>query len=145
MAQGVSETPYTRDILRLAAEVPGRVGFGEIGDGVEVRSRTCGSRVVVAVELDEQGRVAALWQAVEACAFGQAAAAIMGRHAMGRNASEAVAARDAVGRWLAGDHTASTIWPELELLSPAVELSGRHGAIMLPFQALADAIREAER
>ena len=77
----ISATPYTRDLLRLAAHVPGRVGFDEV-DGPELRSPTCGARIHVAVTV-EDGRIAALSQAIEACAFGQAAAAVMAEGAVG--------------------------------------------------------------
>ena len=46
-----------------------------MGDAAAVRSATCGSWVAMRVTLDEAGRVATVEQAVEACAFGQAAAA----------------------------------------------------------------------
>ena len=95
MAEGViTREPYTRDILRLAAAIRGQVGFGEIADGVERRSRTCGSRVVLAVSLSDEGRVSGLRQAVEACAYGQAAAALMGARAAGLNQGQAEALTD---------------------------------------------------
>lgn len=136
--------PYTRDILRLAAEVPFREGFAF--PGAERVSRTCGSRARVAVTLDAAGRVATIRQAVEACAYGQAAAALMGAGAVGKTGDEVAAAIAGIERWLSGGgHTAGTIWNGLEALAPALGRSGRHGAIMLPFQALKAAIDEAER
>lgn len=134
--------PYTRDILRLAAAIPGQAGFGEIGDGVELRSRTCGSRVKVGVALDDDGRVTSLRQAVEACAYGQAAAALMGARAVGRDQDGAAADVAAVERWLAG---AGGGWPELLLLNPALDRPGRHEAILLPFRALVAAIEDARK
>jgi NifU-like protein involved in Fe-S cluster formation len=135
----VTDTPYTRDILRLAADVPHREGF--VFDGVEQRSRACGSRVRMAVTLDGEGRVAGLTQAVEACAFGQAAAALVGAHAIGRSLGEAEAAAGAVAAWLGGGHEPD--WPGIAALDPVRARAGRHGAVLLPFQALAAAIREA--
>lgn len=132
--------PYTRDILRLAAEIPGQAGFGDIADGVELRSRTCGSRVRVAVTLDGEGRVVELRQAVEACAYGQAAAALMGAQAIGLDFGEAKAALAAVADWLVGGEAE---W--LAPLEPALSRPGRHDAILLPFRALAAAIDEARR
>ena len=66
MAAGVTEAPYTRDILRLAAAIPHQQDFHSLTEGVERRSRTCGSRVRVAVTLDPQGKIQSLRQAVEA-------------------------------------------------------------------------------
>lgn len=142
MAAGVTlREPYTRDILRLAAAIPGQVGFGEIVGGTELRSRTCGSRIRVAVVLDGEGRVAELRQAVEACAYGQAAAALMGGRAIGRDAAAAAADVAAVEQWLGGGDGR----PELAVLEPALGRPGRHEAILLPFRALAAAIAESGR
>jgi NifU-like protein involved in Fe-S cluster formation len=90
------------------------------------------------VNLDEAGRVTAIEQAVEACAFGQAASALVGTHAIGKNVGDAVAAQAGVERWLEGE--GEEPWPDLHLLDPARGRRGRHGAILLPFRALAQAI-----
>lgn len=89
------------------------------------------------VTADEGGRVLSVEQAVEACAFGQAAAALVGNLAIGMDRAEAEAALARAERWLAGDDD----WAELEVLQPARARRGRHGAILLPFRALAEALR----
>ena len=129
---------YTRDILRLAAAIPHLARFEDV-DGVELRSPTCGARVRVAVTMDGN-RVAGLRQAVEACAFGQASAALMGAEALGTTEADVRAAMDGVAAWLAGDDGAVTAWPGLAVLDPARSRTGRHGAILLPFRALLAAI-----
>ncbi len=133
---------YTRDILRLAAAIPHLARFDELEDATERRSPTCGSRVRVAVTMDGD-RVASLRQAVEACAFGQASAALMGAEARGRNADEFRAAIDGIAAWLGGDDEAVAAWPGLAVLDPARSRTGRHGAILLPFRALLAAIEKA--
>ena len=142
MASSVTEAPYTRDILRLAAAVPNRVGFEEIEGGVEMRSKTCGSRIRIDVKTDEQGRVQSVRQAIEACAFGQASAAIMARGARGRDAGEIEASCNRIARWLAGESELPEGWEDLDLLEPALSRAGRHEAILLPFRVLAAAMRE---
>ena len=143
MAAGLSEPLYTRDILRLAASIPGQKSFTEMGDAAIVRSPTCGSRVAMRVTLDDQGRVVSLDQAVEACAFGQAAAALAGDKAVGMSSADAAKAQVEVEHWLRGDEVAG--WAALAMLEPARGRRGRHGAILLPFRALAAAIAEATR
>ncbi|HXG80745.1 MAG TPA: iron-sulfur cluster assembly scaffold protein [Sphingomicrobium sp.] len=140
----MKEPPYTREILRLAASIPYLEPFDELVDGVELRSKTCGSRMKVAVELDWAGRVKRLRQAVEACAYGQASAALMGGHAMGRSAEEVKAALAELESWLDGTGEVPISWPGLEVLAPALTRKGRHGAILLPFQALLAAIEAAQ-
>jgi NifU-like protein involved in Fe-S cluster formation len=145
MAQGVKEQPYTREILRLAASIPYLEPFEVVAeDGVERRSPTCGSRMSIAIELDWADRIVRIRQAVEACAYGQASAALLGAHAMGRSKQEIAVALGQLEAWLAGEGEVPTAWPGLEALAPALSRKGRHGAILLPFRTLLTAM-EMER
>jgi len=135
--------PYTREILRLAASIPYLESFEQLKGAAEVRSKTCGSRMRVSVELDGMGCVKRLRQAVEACAYGQAAAALMGGHAIGRSGEEVRAALDETEAWLAGKGQLPMAWPGMEVLAPALSRKGRQGAILLPFRTLLAAIEEA--
>ena len=131
---------YTIEILRLAASLTEPRAL-ERGDGrAEARSPTCGSRIATVVQL-EDGRVAALSQEVHACAFGQAAAALVEQHAVGRSADEIEAAAGQLSAWLGGEATVPP-W-EMSALAPALSRTGRHGAIMLPLRALAGAVEAA--
>lgn len=141
MAAVVSKPLYTREILRLAASIPAQRSFAEMGEAALLRSPTCGSRVATRVTLDEAGRVTMLEQAIEACAFGQAAAALVGTSAIGVSGKQAAAALAGVERWL--DEDIAEPWPGLDVLDAARARRGRHGAILLPFRALVDAIRKA--
>ncbi|WP_309612225.1 iron-sulfur cluster assembly scaffold protein [Sphingomonas sp.] len=135
----MSEPLYTRDILRLATSIP-HLGALDRADGhAELRSPTCGSRVAASVRM-EDGRVAALGQSVEACAFGQASAALMGAHAVGRSRAEVAQALAELTDWLTGKRVDPGNWPGLAVLAPALPKIGRHGAILLPFRALLAAI-----
>jgi NifU-like protein involved in Fe-S cluster formation len=144
MAKGVKEPPYTREILRLAASIPYLEPFEELEGATEVRSKTCGSRMRMAVELDWADRVVRFRQAVEACAYGQASAALLGGHAMTRSAEEVKAALADLEAWLGGKGDLPASWPGLEALAPALPRKGRHGAILLPFRTLLAAIEDAK-
>lgn len=130
---------YNRDILRLAAHIPHLEPIADPQARVERRSAVCGSRVAVAVRLDAAGRVASLGQEVSACALGQASAALMGAHAIGRDAAELARARDELASFLkdAADHPGS--WPGIEVLAAARAYPARHPSILLPFEAVAEA------
>nr|WP_294849886.1 iron-sulfur cluster assembly scaffold protein [uncultured Sphingomonas sp.] len=134
---------YTHEILRLAASIPGQVSFRDLGSAPELRSPTCGSRLAMEVTLDDAGRVIALKQAVEACAFGQASAALVGWGAPATDAEAASAALLAMEAWLADETAPLPSWPGISVLDPARGKRGRHGAIILPFRALVEAIRVA--
>lgn len=130
---------YNRDILRLAASIPhlGRLDAAQAS--VEKRAPLCGSRLAIDIVLDEEGRVAALGQQVNACALGQASAAIMGQHAIGRTRDEIAAARDALAAFLGGGSASPGDWPGIGALAIARDYPARHGAILLPFEAAAEA------
>lgn len=139
----VSSALYTRDVLRLAASIP-HLGRLERAEGrAELHSPVCGSRISVELRLDGDARVAELAQEVRACALGQASAALMGAHAIGRSAAELGAARDRLAAWLAGEAETPGDWPGLEALAPARDYPARHASILLPFRAAADAAAQA--
>ena len=133
---------YTRDILRLAASLGEPAVLDRVDGVAERRAVTCGSRIAVSVTVAD-GRVRAVSQRVEACAFGQAAAALLLNGAAGRNADEVRAALAGIERWLKGDDAAVSAWPGLGVLDPARSRVGRHQAILLPFAALLGAIEDA--
>jgi NifU-like protein involved in Fe-S cluster formation len=135
---------YNTHILRLAAEIPFHERLADPAASVERRSPVCGSRVTVDINLDAEGRVAAVGMLVRACALGQASASLMGAHVIGRSAEEIAAARDALTAWLAGERDAPPDWPGLEIFAPALPHRGRHASIRLAFEAAAEAAREAQ-
>jgi NifU-like protein involved in Fe-S cluster formation len=138
----LNEPLYTTEILRLAASLDEPQALEREDGRAEVTSRTCGSRVSLTVQLDEQRRVERLSMQVQACAFGQASAALLARHSRGRTHDEVSDAMLALSHWLAGD-PADCRWPGITALEPARNKRGRHGAIMLPFRALLAAIESA--
>ena len=136
-------TVYTTEILRLAASLSEPRELERADGSAELRSPTCGSRVVMSVQLDEDRRVEAISQRVHACAFGQASAALIERHARGRTHNEVAETLVALSRWLADDQAEAADWPDLAVLEPARPRKGRHGAILLPFRTLLAAIEAA--
>ena len=134
---------YTTEILRLAASLPEPRELEREDGCADVRSPTCGSRISLTVQLDEHGRVAAISQRVQACAFGQASSALMERHAAGREHNDVADAMIALSAWLAGEREDAGDWPGLMQLAPARTRPARHPEILLPFRALLAAIEAA--
>ena len=134
---------YNSTILRLATAIPHQERLTDPGGTSERRSPICGSRVTVDVSLDTEGRVVELGQLVRACALGQASAALMGEHAIGKTAAELEAARDALTAFLAGHRDDPGDWPGLEIFGPARPHSARHPSIRLAFEAVAEAATQA--
>jgi NifU-like protein involved in Fe-S cluster formation len=134
---------YTTEILRLAASLAEPRALDREDGRAELRSPTCGSRIALAVQLDDDRRVEHLSLRVHACAFGQASAALVERHGRGRTHEEVSEAMVSLSRWLADDSDDADAWPGIVVLAPARLRSGRHGAILLPFRALLAAIEAA--
>jgi NifU-like protein involved in Fe-S cluster formation len=136
---------YSQRILGLAADIPHRGRLDAPMVSVRKRAPLCGS--TVSVDLDvEDGRIARFGQDVKACALGQASAALMGRHVIGRTRAEIEAARDALQAMLkAGGPPPSAPFEGYEVLEPARDYRNRHASIMLALEATAEAMAEAER
>lgn len=134
---------YSRDILRLAASIPHLGVPDDLPVRVEKSSPVCGSRVTVAIGTDSEGRVNQLRQEVRACALGQASAALMGRHAIGQTAEELRLAHDALAAYLHGERDNPGDWPGLDIFDVARDYPARHAAILLAFDAAADAAAKA--
>lgn len=139
----MSAALYNSTILRLATAIPYQQRLADAQASAERRSPICGSRIIVDVRLDSEGRIAELGQEVRACALGQASAALMGEHAIGRSLPELDAARDALTKFLAGEREDPGDWPGLEIFAPARPHSARHPSIRLAFEAVAEAAHAA--
>lgn len=103
-------------------------------DSVTVHSRQCGSQLTLDARIEES-RAREIGYKVRACSLGQAATAIMVRHAAGLNAAEVQRVAGQLRATLAGRHTACD-WPELEVFTLAKDMPSRHGSVLLPFEAL---------
>jgi NifU-like protein involved in Fe-S cluster formation len=135
---------YTIEILRLAASLPEPRRLKRVDGSASKRSPTCGSTVTLEVQLDADGRIEALSHQVHACAFGQASAALVALAAAGRTPQEVRSAFEQLAAWLAGERGDPPDWPGFAALAPARSRTSRHGAILLPLQALAAALGSAE-
>jgi NifU-like protein involved in Fe-S cluster formation len=134
---------YNRDILRLAVSIPHQGRLADAQASVEKRSPVCGSRIVVDVVMDREGRVARFGQEVKACALGQASASLMGAAVIGRSGDELAQARDALAAYLGGRCEYPGDWPGLSVFGEARAYPARHPSILLAFEAAAEAARRA--
>lgn len=134
---------YNAEILRLTTAIPHDKRLTDPMASVERRSPICGSRVTVDVNLDEAGHVAEVGMLVRACALGQASAALLSAHVVGRSVSELVAARDELTAWLASGQGDAPAWPGLDIFTPALSYTARHPSIRLAFEAAAQAAENA--
>ena len=97
------------------------------------RSSTCGSVVEIGLALDERDAISRIGVKAQACAVGQAAAAIFAAQAAGKSEADVTAALRAAEAWLTGG--ALPAWPGFTAIAAARDYPARHGAILLPWRA----------
>ena len=134
-----AEKLYTPALLALTMEL-GSYPFDEtLPLTGQARSKSCGSTLIIALERDGKGQIDRFGMRVQACAVGQASAAIFARHAAGRSADDVTRALASIESWLS-DSGELPDWPDIGMLTAARAYPGRHGAILLPWKAALDAL-----
>lgn len=140
---------YSTQILKLAANLPhsGRLPAppksAKWGTGERV-AKLCGSKAIVDVILDAEGRVVAFAQDIKACALGQAAAGVLGQAVISASADEIEAARDAMLAMLkAGGEGPTGRFEGLRALKQVSGYPARHASTMVAIEATLDAVRQA--
>ncbi|HWE47265.1 MAG TPA: iron-sulfur cluster assembly scaffold protein [Caulobacteraceae bacterium] len=134
---------YSLKILKLAAHLP-RTGRLAAPDGSAERvAKLCGSRARVDVKL-EGDKVVDYAQEVEACALGQATAAIVGEQVIGAEVAEIEAARDQMRAMLKlGGPVPSGRFAGLSDLEVVRDYPARHASALVALEAAAEAARQA--
>lgn len=135
-------TLYNRDILSLAVATAEHLPRPDARFHASLRAPLCGSRILLDLDTDADGHVAAVGLHVEACALGQAAATLFARHAPGRSRADIRAARGAISEWFGGTGPVPD-WPGFDAIAPARDYPARQGAILLPFDAALAALEMA--
>ena len=124
---------YTREMLGLAVALADYPLLPDSPLRNEQVSRTCGSRVSVGLGI-EGGTVRQFGIRAQACAIGQASAALLARHANGTQADELRQTYRSLREWLGGNAPLPD-WQGLIALEPARSHLGRHEALLLPWKA----------
>ncbi len=130
---------YSIEVLTLAtslAQFPLRDDLPLRG---QARSPACGSVLELGLECDAEGRITRIGLRAQACAIGQASAAIFAQAAKGCNADRIAEVLTEMQRWLAGE-AAMPDWPGLAVIAPARDYPGRHGAMLLAWKAAHEAL-----
>ena len=125
---------YTPEVLGLATGLAAWPWDETLPLQGQARSKSCGSTLSLGLSLDTARRIERIALRAQACAIGQAAAAIFAAAAVGRDARQIAEADEAIARWLAGEG-ALPDWPGLAAIAAARDYPARHGAIRLAWQA----------
>ena len=135
---------YSAHILKLAANLP-HAGRLPAPDGTGERvAKLCGSKAVVDVGLDADGRIAAFAQDIKACALGQAAAGVLGESVIGASAAEIETARDATLAMLkAGGAGPTGRFAGPRALKQVADYPARHASTLVAIEATLEAVHAA--
>ena len=133
---------YNTDVLRLAVHISRIDPLPRADAEVHLRSPLCGSTIGVQVCVRD-GRITDYAQDVKACALGQAAASVMAAQVIGEDGLEIARVRGEMEAMLKSDGPPPDgDWAALAALAPAKDAKARHGAILLPFDAVLKAFAE---
>lgn len=125
---------YTPEVLALATGLAAYPWDDALPLRASARSRSCGSAIELGLALGGEGRIERVGLRSSACAIGQAAAAIFAGAAAGRSADDIARAERAITAWLTGEGDLPD-WPGFAAIAAARDYPGRHGAILLAWQA----------
>jgi len=131
---------YNKDVLRLAANITSIQTIENVDASASLRSPLCGSSIEISISI-KNNRITGYSQKIKACALGQASASVMSKAVIGKSRKEIQNARKTVAEMLTqGTVLPEGDWAELSALAPAKDAKSRHGAILLPFDALLKAL-----
>ena len=134
---------YNTEILSLSATLKNETLDAPQGSARKV-SKLCGSWMEIDVNLDG-GVVSEAALRVQACALGQASAAILKTQIIGASLDDLIAARDALRDMLksAGEPPTGR-FERLKLLVGVSAYPARHASTLLAFEAAVEAARQAQ-
>ncbi len=139
---------YSKEILRLATQIPLDSLKGEPDVSIQKTSRICGSRVTLKAMLSEDRMsLDAFTVEVKACALGQASVGYFAPFLKGMTKNDAISVQTLLADILAGQKDAPSPtdpalgqWSGLKVFEPARDHKGRHSSILLVLDALIEAL-----
>lgn len=130
---------YTPEVLSLATQLARWPFNPEMPLQGRARSQSCGSVLAMSLALSDARTIDQIGLSAQACAIGQASAAIFAEAAKGKGNAELRAALASIEAWLKGEG-ALPEWPGLTAIAAAKDYPARHGAVLLPWKSALDAL-----
>ena len=130
---------YTSEVLKLATELSHWPDDPALSLRGTARSATCGSTLSLGLAADGLGRITGLGIRAQACAIGQASAALFAKAAIGRDAVNLQNTLEDLHGWLKQGQGLPD-WPGLTAIAAARDYPARHGAITLAWEAALQAL-----
>lgn len=136
----MTEDLYHAQLVALARAAEGAGRLDPPALSGEADNPLCGDRVRITLQL-EGDRIGALAHETRGCLLCEAASAAIARHAPGRKPDDLIAMGAGLRQWLKGDRPLPEPgWPELAAFAPVKSVRSRHDCVLLPFEALREAL-----
>lgn len=140
----MSQAQFYNDAI--VAEARANHGAGRLPEPdatLTIDNPLCGDRVTLDLGLAD-GKVTELAQKTRGCLLTQAAASLLAHHATGLDAPAVERVTAELQRLLQGE-TVEPSWPDLAMFAPVAAVRSRHACVLLPFQALRQALAQARQ
>lgn len=124
---------YNPEVLALATSLAAYPLSADLPLRGSARAPTCGSTIELGLACDTAGHVVRIGLRAQACAIGQAAAAIFAAGVHGKDRRDLAAALSDLEQWLAGGELPD--WTGIVAIAAARDYPARHGAILLTWRA----------
>lgn len=138
------------DLYNEAIVARARSGFGagrlpQPHSSQSVDNPLCGDRVTIDVCLDAD-IIASIGYVVRGCLLCEAAVSVIAEQAVGESAKNLYTITDLVQSMLESELKSpiQTQWGALEMFRPVADYPSRHLCVLLPFQALVNALKDIE-
>ena len=141
----MAELPYHAAIMSAAHRASGKGRLEAPDASSTVDNPLCGDRVTIDIRRERPagrgGRISEIGQVVRGCVLCEAAAAIIVEAGTGATEADLRAASDRIRRMLEQDGPPPDgEWKSAQMFLPVRPHPSRHDCVMLPFQALLEAL-----
>jgi len=139
----MSDPLYRKDLLRLAADAHGAGRLAEPNATGHAFNPACGDQVTVDISIDA-GHVVQIAHETKACVLAQASASILGSALRGADRGRVLELRTQVAAMLADrGQPPGRPFEAYAVFQGAVEYDTRHRCVLLPIDAVLDALGHA--
>lgn len=139
----MSDPLYAKDLLRLAASATGAGRLDAFDAEGSAYNPTCGDRVGVTLRLDGSRRIIEMAHETSACVLAQASASLLGANLEGADATSLRKLRADVGAMLREGEAPAPPFSGYSALSGAASFRNRHTCVLLPIDAVLDALSKS--
>lgn len=135
---------YSREVLRRTTQLQHVGHLAQFDASADRTAKLCGSTIHVELSLDAE-TVSDYAHQVEACALGQAAAAILSQSVIGASVGELREARDAMRAMLKGEaFRYPDRFADFAILQSVKDFPARHASTLLALEATVEAAEKAQ-